>query len=314
VAIHQALGGRPPGAVRREVLALKAEFEKRGESIVFEEGAELPDAADGDVLLVHGFAAGSIAALSPSLTGRNLRLALRWHSQGCATAVPAPAAGFELALADSEAAAHALRGRGWAKVVAVPTVAGARFLRDLEPPALPELEPGPVIAFTGPLSEVGGTHLAIQAFHVLTTYHSWEARLALAGQPCLDGYAHALNRMILELGLHGVQLMSGLDERDLAAVYRRADVALAIGSSDDYDLQTLEAMSFGVPVVACPAARLRGPALAVRELSPARVAVALDRVMRDGQLREQLSRRSSDFAAQQAETALSTILSELARR
>ena len=91
----------------------------------------------------------------------------------------------------------------------------------------PELEPGPVIVCPGPLSESDRTPVALQAFHLLRTYHHPEAHLVFTGRPSRPGYGHVLNRLILELGLHQVHFMPHLDDELRRALEVRADVLLS---------------------------------------------------------------------------------------
>ena len=135
-----------------------------------------------------------------------------------------------------------------------------------------------IVVCDGPPSEAGGHHLALQAFHLLTTYHRPDARLVLAALPSWDGYGYRLNRFSHELGLRNVTFIWRRDDAQLSALYRRSAAFLALGS----DAAVLEAAGtasgLGVPVVArtgTPAADVLEGAIAVGP-EAAEAAIALD--------------------------------------
>jgi hypothetical protein len=90
---------------------------------------------------------------------------------------------------------------------------------------------GSVVACAGPASEQVGGQLAVQAFHLLKTYHRPDAQLVLTGPASPPGYGYLLRRFAVELGLPDVHFIASPTDADLAAVHQRADVWLAVRGS-----------------------------------------------------------------------------------
>jgi glycosyltransferase involved in cell wall biosynthesis len=146
-----------------------------------------------------------------------------------------------------------------------------------------------------------GQHRVIQAFHVLKTYLRRDAHLVLVGPVGDAGYIGSLNRFVLELFLPGVDFATDLNDAQIAFVYRRADVVISMPLSGRVAPGLIEAMGFGVPILA------RGPG-AVRELvgragividdlEPVLAAEAIERIVGDASLRRRLKAESHRRAA-----------------
>jgi glycosyltransferase involved in cell wall biosynthesis len=92
--------------------------------------------------------------------------------------------------------------------------------------------------------------LLLKAFHVLTTYLVPDARLVLVGASRLAPYGRALRRFATELNLSGVRFAGSVTEAGLATLFRRADALVTASEHEGFCVPLIEAMSFGVPIVA----------------------------------------------------------------
>ena len=81
------------------------------------------------------------------------------------------------------------------------------------------------------------------------------ARLCMVGTPGSYRYAQAVRRCADELGVGDmVEMVGGLDESELGACYRNADVLVSASVHEGFCVPIVEAMHNGVPVVALAAA------------------------------------------------------------
>ncbi|HZT67899.1 MAG TPA: glycosyltransferase [Acidimicrobiales bacterium] len=166
--------------------------------------------------------------------------------------VAALASRATLALADSAYNAAELAAMGYADVRVAPLIV------DVEPltaapeldGALPESLDGPVMLFVGQLLPHKRPDFLIQAFHVLSTYLLPEAHLVLVGAHRLPRYTQALRFLLSELNLRRVVLTGPVTDDELAAWFRRADLFCTASEHEGFCVPLLEAMAFGVPIVA----------------------------------------------------------------
>ena len=150
--------------------------------------------------------------------------------------------------------------------------------------------------FVGRLAPNKCQHDVIGAFAAYQAIYDPGARLSLIGGRTSPLYHRALQRLVAELGLGGaVDLADVVTFPALLAYYRAADVFVSLSKHEGFLVPALEAMHFGVPVVA------RG-ATAVPETvgdaglllpddaagDPAVVAAAVHRVLTDEPLRDRL--------------------------
>ncbi|MGH7818736.1 MAG: glycosyltransferase, partial [Candidatus Binatia bacterium] len=78
-----------------------------------------------------------------------------------------------------------------------------------------------------------------------------DARLFLIGiDTDMEIYSFALRQMIHDIGLKGVVFPGRVTERELVSYYRIADVYLCMSEHEGFCVPLLEAMHFGVPVIA----------------------------------------------------------------
>ena len=152
---------------------------------------------------------------------------------------------------------------------------------------------GPVILFVGQLLPHKRVDFLLEMFHVLTTYHTRPATLAVLGNPRLTRLAESLRRLVAELNLDNVVMPGAVSDAELAAWYRRADVFVTASEHEGFCVPPLEAMAHDVPVVARRFAALPetiGDAgLLIRpEAGPEEMAAAVAAVLGEDPLRRRL--------------------------
>ena len=230
-----------------------------------------------------------------------------------------------LALADSAFNAADLESMGYAGVRVSPLVVDAAALTRLEPdPATTEelaAVEGPVVLFVGQLLPHKRPDLLVQAYHVLATYLEPRARLVLVGPGRLPRYRRAVERYVDELGLTGARVVGPVGDAALAAFYRRADAFVTASDHEGFCVPVLEAMAFGVPVVARACGAVPGTAGGAALLvppgdDPLVLAEALAAVVGDAALRAALVERGrarlGAFAVERSTAAFLGHLAELA--
>jgi glycosyltransferase involved in cell wall biosynthesis len=130
----------------------------------------------------------------------------------------------------------------------------------------------------------------IRVFAVYQRYLDARSRLLLVGDHRgHERYLDRLQEMVRALRLEEVVFTGHVDDDELAAFYRIADVFLCLSEHEGYCVPLVEAMSCGVPVLAYAAGAvpetLRGGGILLREKAPEQVAELLHDVVHDARLR-----------------------------
>ena len=224
------------------------------------------------------------------------------------------------AIADSNYNAAELRSLGLDCVTVVPVLwqtpapAPRSMFRSSEPP---------VILFVGRVAPNKRHEDLIGAVALLRARRP-AARLILAGAPSSNTYESALRELAGSLGLgRSVEFAGSVSRKVLDSLYATASVYLSASTHEGFCVPLLEAMSAGLPVVARAAAAVpetvRDAGLLVDSEGPLVLALAVERILSDGDLREELvargRRRAEDFDAaavrQQMREALEPLLANL---
>jgi L-malate glycosyltransferase len=109
---------------------------------------------------------------------------------------------------------------------------------------------GPLALFVGQLLPHKRPELLVESLHVVATYLVPEAHLVLLGARRIPAFAAALQRQIVELGLANAWITGAVSPGALRCYYERADVFVTASDHEGFCVPLLEAMSFGVPIVA----------------------------------------------------------------
>jgi glycosyltransferase involved in cell wall biosynthesis len=128
---------------------------------------------------------------------------------------------------------------------------------------------------------------------VFAAYQRWvepRSRLLLVGDHRgFERYFDRLQELVSELRVDEVVFTGQVDDDDLYAYYRLADLFLCLSEHEGFCVPLQEAMHFGVPVVAFDAGAvretLRGGGVLLTDKRPVEVAALLGRLRTDGTLR-----------------------------
>lgn len=143
------------------------------------------------------------------------------------------------------------------------------------------------------------------------------AELVLVGVSSSDTYEAALKDYARALGVDdAVRLVGSVSLSELVGWYRRADVFVCVSEHEGFGVPLVEAMAWGIPIVAVDAAAvaetLNGAAVILADKSPLSVAVAVERVLGDPALRGNLVERglarASELGPQVSRERLTQIL------
>lgn len=206
-----------------------------------------------------------------------------------------------LTIADSAFNAAELYEVGYRDIRIVPPVVDPRRLLDLEPDQsmldyLDTQLPLPFVLFVGQLSPHKRPELLIDALHVARTYHAFPVCLLLVGPQRLKPYADAVVRHVRELNLPTAHIVGAVSDATLAAMFRRARAMVTVSEHEGFCVPLVEAMAFGLPIVAAANAAIPevvgdGGLLLPSTAGPSLVAEAIMRVVEDQELRTDLSER-----------------------
>lgn len=151
------------------------------------------------------------------------------------------------------------------------------------------------ILFTGRIAPNKKHENLIAAFYVYQRNFNPDARLILAGGAAGNElYLNDLKKYAMRLGLteRDICFTGHISQAELNACYRAADVFLCFSEHEGFCVPLLEAMHFGLPVIALDRAAvaetLGGCGILLQENSPSMAAAVIDVVYREKQLREQL--------------------------
>jgi glycosyltransferase involved in cell wall biosynthesis len=330
--VHQILVAAAQGdAITNEALHLRDLLRRRTKSEIYAhhidprvpgikrlgEYAEIPAAARAGNILVYHSSIGE-PAVAGFLSSARERLVLRYHNMTPAEMI-APfdtvlARALEkgrrelaelgsrarLSIADSHYNAEELRDLGFADVRVVPLLIDLRLLREAktEPGIASQLlvkEGEPLVSFVGRVAPNKGHPVLIQTFHVLKTYHQPDAHMFIVGSDEMSSYRESLVTLVQQLSLKDLLMTGAVSLGQLADVYRRTDVFLCLSAHEGFCAPLIEAMSFGVPIVALAEAAVPetvgDAALLLDEPSPLLAAEAIMLLLDDRDLREQLVER-----------------------
>jgi L-malate glycosyltransferase len=166
-----------------------------------------------------------------------------------------------LAVGVSEFNARELRSLGYTNVRVIPVGLDVKRLTrlDASPDMLRHVDEharGPVVLAVGQLIPHKRVEDLIQAHHLLVDYLGREVTTIVVGRARAADYEAGLQRMLSRLGLAQFWLVGPRSDADLAALYRRASLFVTTSEHEGLCVPPLEAMSFGVPVVARAVAAL----------------------------------------------------------
>jgi glycosyltransferase involved in cell wall biosynthesis len=321
--VHQLLAALSYGdAISNEALAIQAHLRREGfPSEIFAEGVhprmahlarplwEYPSVSSAETVCLFHFSIGSAAgrliyhapdrlvAIYHNITPAHFFLGFHQHLAGLCyhgrRELQAFAARTELALGDSEFNRRELVEAGYAATGVLPIVLDWQaYGRRPSPVVRRQLADGRKnVLFVGRIIPNKKIEDLIRVFAVYQRHIEPESRLLLVGD--YRGHERYFDRLVervKELGLDEVVFTGHVDEDDLMAYYSAADLFLCLSEHEGYCVPLLEAMIFGVPVVAFDAGAvaetLRGGGILLEQKRPEVVAELIHEVLTRTDLRQ----------------------------
>jgi glycosyltransferase involved in cell wall biosynthesis len=347
VRVHQLLAALSYGdAIGNEALAIQRQLRAAGhESDIFAEMVhprvahlarplwEYREVSAPDTVCIFHFSIGSAAGrlihhapdrlvvvyhnITPArfFLGFHPHLAGLCHHGRRELAAFAPRA--ELGLGDSEFNRKELEEAGFARTGVLPIVLDLSLYDRAPSPVVRRLyDDGRTnVLFVGRVIPNKKVDDVIRSFAVFQKWLQPRSRLLLVGDHRgFERYLDRLQELVRELRVDEVVFTGHVDDDELYAYYRVADVFLCLSEHEGFCVPLQEAMHFGLPVVAYDAGAvretLRGGGVLLRDKRPELVAEVLDRLTHGSELRRAVlagqaravaAIRGTDFGAVLAE-------------
>ncbi|MCB0330095.1 MAG: glycosyltransferase [Bdellovibrionales bacterium] len=324
-AVHQLVHTLSYGdAISSEVLSLQRVFHEAGyESEIFslhthpklkgrsKELTEFPNEFSGEVLLHYSLGSPlndryrSLTSATRSIIYHNLTPS-RWFEgvnprivenirQG-EEELPELLAISDRVIADSTFNADELRSHGVDPIVLPLPIDPARWSHEPNEGITRILrsQPGPHLLHVGRFAPNKCLEDVIRAFYFYRRYIAPQSRLWLVGiEIDTELYAFSIRYLVEQLGLRdAVEFPGCLADSELRSLYEGADLYLCMSEHEGFCLPVIEAMHFGLPVVAYSSSALpetigEGGVL-VNSKEPAHLAVLFDEILRSSDLRSKL--------------------------
>lgn len=203
------------------------------------------------------------------------------------------------ALADSPRNMRELlqRGHDPARLAVIPLLVD---LQAIQAAARPAPDPGrpPTLLFVGRVMPHKNQIALVEALAELQRISCQPARLLLVGGFTVPEYRDQVRQRIAQLGLDDhVTLTGKVDDAQLQAFYRQADVFVCLSRHEGFGMPLIEAMAHGLPVLAydAPASNiadtLGGAGVLLHSADPTACAQAVFALLRDQPLLARLNAR-----------------------
>jgi L-malate glycosyltransferase len=211
----------------------------------------------------------------------------------------------EFAIADSEFNERELQAAGYRSTTTVPLLIDLDGFAGSPDPdlaarlAAQKADGGADLLFVGKVSPHKGQHDLVKALAAYRRLYDPKARLHLVGGAISDEYRLAVERFAQELDLvDAVEIAGSVTHEELIAYYAASDVFVCLSNHEGFCVPLLESMYHRLPIVAytntAVPETVQGAGLILPNKEPARVAAAIDRVVRDDRLRTTLAQAASE--------------------
>jgi glycosyltransferase involved in cell wall biosynthesis len=322
VKVHQLLAALSYGdAIGNEALAIQRQLRAAGhESDIFAELVdprvahlarplwEYRDVSSPETVCLYHFSIGSaagrlihgapdrLAIVYHNITPARFFLGFHPHLAGLChhgrRELEAFAPRAELGLGDSEFNRAELEAAGFSRTAVLPIVLDlSLYDRPLSPVVRRRYDDGRVnVLFVGRVIPNKRFEDLIRSFAVYQRWRNPRSRLLLVGDTRgFERYLRRLRELARELGVEEVVFTGQVDDDELYAYYRVADVFLCLSEHEGFGVPLQEAMHFHLPVIAYDAGAVRetlnGGGLLLQDKSPDLVAELLDGLTHGGPLR-----------------------------
>lgn len=231
---------------------------------------------------------------------------------------------IDLAVGDSEYNCHELRKIGFRQIEALPVVVDVSKYADYDPNLAADLSENNTInfLFVGRIAPNKKQDDVIKIFYYYNKYINSNSRLYLVGYKQVKKYVLELEDMIMRHNLSDKVFLTGLvDNKRLASYYRSSHIFLCMSEHEGFCVPLVEAMAFGIPVLAFAAAAipdtLGNAGILLRKKDYAHIAELIDIIITDTALREKIVKnqleRSKDFHKDCIRPKLQDIIESLIR-
>ena len=158
----------------------------------------------------------------------------------------------------------------------------------------------------------------ILLFNYYNKFINPDSRLFLIGSYAgTEMYFDYLRSLVLQLGLKTVYLLGHVNFDDLLAYYRLADIFVSMSEHEGFCLPLLEAMHFGIPIIAYKGAAvphtLGDAGILVKKKNFPEIAEMIDLLLKEKSLREKVVRKQDErlkyFSEEKMEERLKSYLS-----
>jgi len=289
--------------------------------------SEMPALAEEDILIYHASVGSELNARLPSFGGKKVmvyhnitpgqfyyRYSLQAEnaSRKGYTEIRALAGKMDYCIAVSEYNKEELRKMGYTCPIDVCPILipFADYDREPDEAFLRKYRDGKKNwLFVGRVAPNKKAEDVIRAFAVYHREYEPESRLLLIGSTgSVKLYDRALENYIRALGLEDAVVMPGhVSFAEILASYRAADVFVCMSEHEGFCVPLVEAMYFGVPIVAYASSAipetLGKGGLLLQEKDPEMTAAAVNKVLTDEELRSALveagKERLKDFSYEQ---------------
>ncbi len=211
----------------------------------------------------------------------------------------------EFAIADSNFNERELQAAGYRSTTTVPLLIDLDGFAGSPDRALSarladeKADGGADLLFVGKVSPHKGQHDLVKALAAYRRLYDPKARLRLIGGAISDEYRIAVERFADQLDLlDAVEVAGSVTHEELIAYYDASDAFVCLSNHEGFCVPLLEAMYHQLPIVAytntAVPETVQGAGLVLPNKEPARVAAAIDRVIKDPALRSLLARAATE--------------------
>jgi glycosyltransferase involved in cell wall biosynthesis len=347
VKVHQLLAALSYGdAIGNEALAIQRQLRAAGhESDIFAELVhprvahlarpfwEYREVSSPDTICIYHFSIGSAAGrlihhapdrlvvVYHNITPARFFLGFHPHLAGLCHHGRRELAAFaprtELALGDSEFNRRELEAAGFPRTAVLPIVLDlSLYDRPPSPVFRRRYDDGRAnVLFVGRIIPNKKIDDLVRSFAVFQRWLRPCSRLLLVGDTRgFERYLDRLQGLVRALGAQEVVFTGHVDDDELYACYRVADVFLCLSEHEGFCVPLQEAMHFHLPVIAYEAGAVRetlhGGGLLLQDRRPDLVAELLDRVTHGGPLRRAVLESQARAIAEIRATDFGALLAE----